>query len=303
MDLIAAFRTYIRVAEAGSFSVVAREGGATQPAVSRQIASLEEHLGTRLIQRTTRRLTLTDDGRDLLAHARRVLEAVEEAEAAVGRGGSEPVGLVRLAVPSVFGRIHVAPKLRLLLERYPGLSVELHVADRPHDLVAEGLDLAIRAAAEEGSSLITRRVGSSARLTLASAEYVERRGVPAHPGDLAHHECITFLQMPTPRDWHFEGADGPVTVHVGGRFSTDGSEALREAVLAGLGVALLPAWYFRDELADGRVRALLRDWQPPRVAINAVYPSRRHLAPRVRAVIDFLVHEFRADPTLSPDEA
>ncbi len=299
MDLIAGLRTFVRVAEARSFTAVAREMGTTQPAVSRQVAALEEHLGARLIQRTTRSLTLTEDGRDLLGHARRVLDAAEEAEAAVGRQRGAPGGLVRLATPSVFGRLYVAPRLGRLLDRYPALSLELHVSDRPQDLVAEGIDLAVRAATVADSSLIARRIGSSSRITVASASYLDRHGEPQHPEDLAEHSCIPFLQHAAPFDWHFDGPGGEVTVRVAGRFSTDGSEAVREAVLAGIGFAVLPGWYFAEELLTGQVRAVLHEWQPPRIGLNAVYPSRRYLPRRTRAVIDFLVDELRLEPVLS----
>lgn len=299
MDLIAGLRTFVRVAEAGSFTAVAREMGSTQPAVSRQVAALEEHLGARLIQRTTRSLALTEDGRDLLAHARRVLDAAEEAEAAVGHQRGAPRGLVRLATPSVFGRLYIAPRLGRLLERYPELSLELHVSDRPQDLVAEGIDLAVRAATAADSSLIARRIGSSSRITVAAASYLDRHDEPRHPEELAGHSCIPFLQHASPFDWHFDGPGGEVTVRVSGRFSSDGSEAVREAVLAGIGFAVLPGWYFAEELLSGEVRAVLPGWQPPRIGLNAVYPSRRHLPQRTRAVIDFLVDELRLDPELS----
>lgn len=299
MDLLAAFRIFVRVAEAGSFSAVAREMGATQPAVSRQVAALEEHLGARLIQRTTRSLTLTEDGRDLLGHARRVLDCVDEAEAAVGRRNAAPSGLVRMAAPANFGRLYVAPRMRRLLDRYPDLLVELHMSDTVTDLIADGIDLAIRGGAAPDSSLVARRIGASARTVVASAEYLRLNGTPAAPADLARHSCVIFLQNPTPVDWSFTGEGGPVTVRVAGRFRTDSSEAMREAVLNGVGLALAPAWVFGDDLVDGRVQTVLDAYPAGQVSIHAVYPSRRNLAPRTRAVIDFLADEFRLDPTLS----
>ena len=299
MDLLAAFRIFVRVAEAGSFSAVAREVGATQPAVSRQVAALEEHLGARLIQRTTRSLTLTEDGRDLLGHARRVLDCVEEAEAAVGRRQRAPAGLVRLATPASFGRLHVAPRMRRLLDRYPELSIELHMSDTVSDLVADGIDLAIRGGPVTEASLIARRIGSSARHVFASGDYLERHGEPAHPRDLAGHSCIVFLNSANPHEWSFNGPDGAVAVPVDGRFRTDSSEALREAVLAGVGIALFSAWAFPEELASGQVRTVLHEFQAERLPVHAVYPSRRNLAPRTRAVIDFLADEFRLDPAIS----
>ena len=299
MDLIAALRIFVRVAESGSFSAVAREVGATQPAVSRQVSALEEHLGARLIQRTTRSLTLTEDGRELLDHARRVLDSVEQAEAAVGRGHPAVGGLVRLAAPAGFGRLYVAPLMRRLMDRHPDLQVELRMSDATVDLVADGIDLALRAGRVGDAALVARRVGASPRQVFASADYLARNGTPEHPADLARHECIIFLQLAAPQEWRFDGPDGESAAQVRGRFRTDSSEAVREAVLGGIGLALSPSWMFGDELATGQVRAVLGGYRAGQVPIHAVYPTRRHLAPRTRAVIDFLADEFRLDPAIS----
>ncbi len=299
MDVVAAFRVFVRVAESQSFSAVAREMGTTQPAVSRQVAALEEHLGARLIQRTTRSLGLTEDGRDLLGHARRVLDSVEEAEASVGRRHSMPGGLVRLGTSSTFGRLYVAPRIPRLLERYPELSIDLRMSDGVSDLVAEGIDLAIRVSAVQDSSLVARKIGSYRRVAVASASCIAAYGEPHHPAELARLPCIVFTGSATPAEWRFEGSEGPVTVNVAGRFRTDNGEGVREAVMAGLGFAVLPIWFFGTELTDGRLQPVLTGWEPPRSAISAVYPSRRNLAPRTRAVIDFFLEEFRIDPIIS----
>ncbi len=299
MDLLSAFRVFIRVAEAQSFSAVARELGTTQPAVSRQVAALEEHLGARLIQRTTRSLGLTEDGRDLLGHARRVLDSVEEAESAVGRRHALPGGLVRLGTSATFGRLYIAPRIPRLLERYPELSIELRMSDTLSDLVADGIDLAVRVSKVQDSSLVVRKIGSSRLVAVASEACIAAYGEPLHPLDLHRLPCIIFTGSATPGEWHFEGAEGPVAVAVSGRFRTDNGEGVREAVLAGLGFAVLPTWFFGTEISDGRLRPVLTGWEPPATAISAVYPSRRNLAPRTRAVIDFLVEEFKLDPVIS----
>ena len=299
MDVLAAFRVFVRVAEARSFSAVAREMGTTQPAVSRQVAALEEHLGARLIQRTTRSLALTEDGRDLLGHARRVLDSVEEAEASVGRRHSLPGGLVRVGTSSTFGRLYVAPRMSRLLERYPELAIELRLTDGMSDLVAEGIDVAIRVGVVQDSSLVARKIGSSRRVTVASAACIAAHGEPQHPSELERLPCVIFTAPATPAEWQFEGPGGPVSVHVSGRFRTDNGEAVREAVLAGLGFAVLPTWFFGTELVDGSLRPVLTGWEPPSSAISAVYPTRRNLAPRTRAVIDFFLEEFRLDPVIS----
>lgn len=299
MDLLAAFHAFSRVAESGSFSAVAREMGTTQPAISRQIAALEDHLGARLLHRSTRALALTEDGKDLLAHTARVLEAVEEAQAAVGRRRTSPAGLVRIGSSVGFGRLFIAPRIRALLERHPELSIDLALSDGIQDLIGEGLDLAVRIGEVDDTALIARRIGSTDRLVIASADYLDRHGEPTHPAELADHACLIFNRIASPLDWHFTGPGGPLTVHVSGRFQSNNGEAMREAVLAGMGIGFLPAWVFRGELVSGEARAILRDWQSPRTPINAVYPSRRYLAPRTRAVLDFLVDEFRVDPVIS----
>ena len=299
MDVVAAFRVFVRVAEARSFSAVAREMGTTQPAVSRQVAALEEHLGARLIQRTTRSLALTEDGRDLLGHARRVLDSVEEAEASVGRRHSMPGGLVRLGSSSTFGRLFVAPRMSRLLERYPELAIELRMSDSLSDLVAEGIDIAIRVGTVQDSSLVARKIGSSRRVAVGSSACIAAYGEPQHPSDLERLPCIIFTGAAAPAEWRFDGPDGPLVVNVSGRFRTDNGEAVREAVLAGLGFAVLPIWFFGTELTDGRLQPVLTGWESPASAISAVYPTRRNLAPRTRAVIDFFLDEFRLDPVIS----
>ena len=303
MDILAAFRSFVRIAEMGSLSAVARETGATQPAISRQLAALEEHLGVRLIQRSTRSLMLTEDGRELLSHARLVVEAVDETEAVIGQRRGSPTGLVRLGCPSVFGRTYIVPHLGDLLARYPGLSVELVVGDNVVDLVQEAIDLAIRIGPITDVSLVARRIGTVSVTPIASCAYLAEHGEPTHPSDLATHQCVVFTRPSEPGAWLLHGPDGPITVHVGGRFRSNHIESVLAAVVAGQGIGLLPLWMLREKLRDGVVRPILQAWQPPTVPISAVYPSRRYLAPRTRAVIDFLIDEFKRDPLLAPSPA
>ncbi len=299
MDLVAALKSFVRLAETGSFSAVAREAGATQPAISRQVASLEAHLGARLVQRSTRSLRLTEDGQDFLVHARHVLVAVAEAEAAVGRQRSTPAGLVRLGAPTVFGHLYLAPQLGRLLARYPELTIELALSDDVSDLVQQGLDLALRVGEIADGSLVARRVGSFTVAAVAAPDYLAARGEPQRPEDLAGHSCILFTRSVDPNTWRFAGPDGARPVAVEGRLRVNSIEAAVAAAVAGAGVAMLPTWLIRDELATGALRRILEPFQSPRLPISLVYPSRRFLAPRTRAVIDFLVAEFRLDPAVS----
>jgi DNA-binding transcriptional LysR family regulator len=292
MDLLAAFQVFVRVSESGSFSAVAREMGLSQPAISRQIAALEDHFGERLLHRTTRNLTLTDDGRDLLVHASRVLESLEEAETAIGRRRGTVAGMVRLSVPVIFGRLYLTPRIGRLLEAHPALELDILFNDGLADLVADGIDLAVRAGIIADSSLIARRLGYVARYVMASAEYLKRHGTPETPQDLTRHNCLIFTQGASAGHWPFEGKEGSFTVPVRGRFRSDSGEGVREAVISGYGIGLLPAWYFRDELANGSVQILLRGWNIPGAPVHLIYPSRRHLSPRVRVVMDFLHAEY-----------
>ena len=300
MDLLAAFRAFVRVAETGSFSAVAREAGLTQPAVSRQISMLETHLGARLVQRTTRSVALTEDGRDLLGHARTALEAFERAEEAVGRRHGGVSGLVRVSAPVVFGRVLIAPRVHLLLERHPGLSIDLVLDDQPVDMVHEGVDVALRIGElPADASFIARRIGAFSRLIMGSSAYLALHPEPLQPSDLAGHECILFDRNARHGVWTLNGPEGEIKVPVKGRFHTNSSEAGREAVLTDLGLAILSVWLVRHELRDGTVRPVLEQWKPPLVPVHALYPSQRNLAARTRAVINFLLQEFRSDPQLS----
>jgi DNA-binding transcriptional LysR family regulator len=299
MDLLAAFRTFVRISETGSFSAVAREAGTTQPAISRQIAALETHLGARLVQRSTRSLTLTEDGRLLLERARHVIEAVEETEAAVGQRTSLPSGLVRIGCPLVFGRTYIVPHLGGLLEKYPDLTIDLHVADDVVDIVHEGLDVSIRVGEVTDGSLIARRIGVTTALPVASVAYLDAHGEPNHPSDLAKHTCVIFTRSAEGADWQFTGPDGRVSVHVSGRLRTNSIEAVLASVVAGQGIARVPLWMLREPLRAGLVRPILQPWQAKPTPISAVYPSRRFLPPRTRAVIDYLAQEFRGDPVVS----
>jgi DNA-binding transcriptional LysR family regulator len=299
LDILAAFQVFVRVSESGSFSAVAREMGLSQPAISRQIAALEDHFGERLLHRTTRSLTLTDDGKDLLVHATRVLDSLQEAETAVGRRRGTVAGMVRLSVPVIFGRLYLTPSIGKLLDAHPALEIDILFNDGVADLVAEGIDLAVRAGMIADSSLISRRLGNVARHAMASAAYLDRRGTPRTPADLAQHDCLMFTQGMNPTHWQFEGPEGKLSIPIRGRFRSDSGEGVREAVLSGYGIGMLPAWYFRDEIVNGKVKILLPEWQVPSVPVHIIYPSRRHLSPRVRAVMDFLVAETSHEQVFS----
>lgn len=303
MDLLAPMRTFVRVAEAGSFTAVAAEQNTTQPTISRQVAALEEYLGARLLMRTTRALTLTEDGRAFYEHALRALEAFAEAEGVVGRRRGKPSGLLRLATPVVFGRLHIVPRLPDFLARYPDVSVEIIMSDGFADLVEQGVDVAIRVGEVTDPGLIARRIGVVRRVTVATPNYLKQHPAPKSPADLVNHDCIVYTRLATGNRWGFDSPSGPIAVEVSGRFKADNSEAVREGVLGGLGIAVIPAFAFSDEIETRAVCILLKEFEPKQLPMYAVYPSRHFVPHKVRAIIDYLAHEFHIDPVLTGYDA
>lgn len=293
MDLVESLKSFVRVVETGSFSAVARESGASQSAVTRQIGQLETHFGVRLLHRTTRRLSLTDDGRILLGHARQVLEDTTAMEAELGQHGQQPVGLVRLGAPLSAG-LFLAPRLPELVGRYPGLLVELVVLDRIPDLIENRLDLALYPGEIADSSLVARQIGVFSRVLVAATRYLERQGTPSTPAELPQHVCIWQNNMLEQDVWEFIGPEGPIRVRVSGPLGTNNNRTALLLARHGHGIALLPEVETVDEVRTGRLIPLLEDYRSQPVPLHVVYPSRRNLAPRTRAVLDFVVREIRA---------
>lgn len=293
MDLLGALGVLVRVVETGSFSAVARERQVSQSAVTRQISQLEEHFRVRLFHRTTRRLSLTDDGQMLLDHARSLLETVEGMETALGRQSSSPTGLVRVGV-TVAGARYFARRFPVLLAEHPGLKVELVARDTDSDMVEERLDLAIRSGDLDDSSLVMRRLGLFGRAAVAAPIYLERCGAPSTPADLANHCCLVHDTGPDSDVWRFTSpSDGTLSVRVSGGFIANDSNTVRMAARAGHGIALLPEVLVFDDMRAGYLVRLLSDYPSQRVPVYLVYPSRRNLAPRTRLVMDFLLDEYR----------
>jgi DNA-binding transcriptional LysR family regulator len=292
LDLLASLRSFVRVVETGSFSAVAREQGTSQSTTTRQIGQLEEHFGVRLLHRTTRRISLTHDGQDLLVHARHMIDAADGMEAAIGHHRSAPVGHVRLATSVAFG-LFLAPRLNVLLARHPGLSVELVLRDGPVDMVEERLDIVTHAGPLSDASMVGRLLGTYGRIVVAAPSYLAQRGEPDRPQALLEHECIVHARAPDAAEWPFAGPEGPFHVEVRGAFSANDSAAIHLAALAGLGIAMMAQTQVHDDLRRGRLVQVLKPWVAPPVEAYIVYPSRRHLPPRTRTVIDFVVEQVR----------
>lgn len=297
MDLVSALRVFIRVVETGSFSAVARENNSSQSAVNRQIVQIEQHFGVRLLHRTTRRLSLTDDGQTMLSHAHHLVAAADDLETAVGRQTRAPTGLVRLSV-SVAGGLFLSSRLPALLARHPGLKIELVMHDNFGDMVEERVDLALRLGELTDTSLIARRVVDVRQAVVAAPIYLERHGAPSTPQDLAEHCCLIHTASRDADLWRFVGPDGPIDVRVSGGFSANDSAAIHAAARAGYGIAMLPDIQVIDDIRLVRLFPLLSDFPSQPRALSLVYPSRRNLAPRTRVVMDFLIESVRTIPDL-----
>jgi DNA-binding transcriptional LysR family regulator len=298
MDLITTMQTFLRVAETGSFSAVAAERGVTQPAISRQITALEQHLGTRLVERSTHAVTLTEEGRDLMPAAQQLIDSAETLRNSVGRRRGAPVGRVRLSVPVALG-LSLSRQVGALLNGCKELSIDLVLRDRTSDLVEEGLDLEVRVGPMADSALIARRLGSTTAFLVAAPQYLRDRSPPTHPRDLQEHDCIVYYRWGDENTWWFSSPEGEMSVSVHGRFRANNAEAVRLAALEGLGIALLSHLTAQEDIRQGRLQSLMPDFPPLRFPLSVVYPSRRNLPARTRFVIDFLTEAICADPAMA----
>lgn len=281
-------QTFVRVVEAGGFSIVARELNMTQSAVSKQVAALERHLGAKLLTRTTRSIALTDDGERYFELARRLVDEVDEAEGLLRHGQQQLTGWLRVAASVGFGLRVMLPHVNRFLATHPGLKIDFKLNDNIIDLVEQGIDVAVRIGDLPDSSLIARRVGSSRGAVVASRAYIEALpaglSLPLVPDDLLRHPCIVYTELRTRNVWNFVGADGiAVTVPVSGPLQTNNSEVVRAAVLSGMGIAAPPTWMFSDELASGEVQMLLPNWTISPLPIHLVFAPHRQRAAKVRA--------------------
>jgi DNA-binding transcriptional LysR family regulator len=285
---------FVRAARLANVSAAGREFGLSAAVASARLAQLERQLGTRLLHRTTRRVSLTQEGELFITRAQPLLDAADAARASVGRGRAEPQGRLKVSMSSSFGRQHVAPVIPAFLRRYPDVSLELRLSDEIVDLVDEGIDVAVRLGALKDSSLVARRLAANRRVICASPAYLAAHGTPRHPAELARHECVILGDQ---RDWTFATPAGPLTVRVGGRLVSSNGEAIREALLDGFGLALKSTWDVGPHLRDGSLVSVLDDYplaEP--VAIWAVYPSRAFVPLKTLAFIDFLAAHFGDPP-------
>ncbi len=285
---------FSRAATLGNLSAAGRELKLSPAVASTRLTKLERSLGARLLQRTTRRISLTEEGRVFLKYAEQILNDFAAATAAVGAGLNNPRGTLTVAASASFGRQHIAPAVPEFLARYPELSLELRLTDRVTDLVQEAIDVAVRIGPLPDSTLIARRLAPSHRVVCAAPRYIERHGAPEAPEGLSAHNCLVLSNQ---RSWSFRTASGVETVRVSGSLTADNGEALREAAAAGLGIALLSDWNAHEALRSGALVQILPGFPVVYDAtVWAVYPSARFLAPKVRVFIDFFAARFDPQP-------
>jgi DNA-binding transcriptional LysR family regulator len=298
MDRLLAMEMFVRVAEAGSFSAVARETGSTQSAVSKQVAALEQYLGAKLISRTTRSLSLTDEGRAYHERAQRIVQEASEARASLLKGKRSLAGRLRIGASNGFGRIVMLPIVQGFMQKYPDVEVDLQLNDRFVDVVAEGLDVAIRVGQLQDSSLLAQRIGTAQRCVVASKELAaslaRKRMLPITPADLARNDCILYTLLNTPGVWSFDATEAHPAqqIRVKGRFATSSSEVVREAVLNGMGIGYAPTHFFSTELASGDVIRLLPQYTAHALPVNAVYAQSRQHSSKLSAFISHAKNEM-----------
>lgn len=296
MDRLDDMTAFVKVVECKSFTLAADRLGISKSVVSRRMSELENRLGVRLLNRTTRRLGLTEVGQAFYDRCVRILADVEEAEHAASKLHGAPRGTLKVNAPLSFGLQHLTPALTGFLECYPELRIDMDLNDRYVDLIEEGFDLAIRIGRLRDSSLIARRLAPSRQAVVASPAYFARHGRPASPEDLTAHNCLVYTNVPLAEQWQFRIDAEVRSVRVGGTLRVNNGEVLRDAAIAGLGLAILPTFICGADIAAGRLDVALQDCTVSQSAVHAVYPHSRHLSPKVRAFVDFLAARFGPVP-------
>lgn len=293
MDRFLEMQTFNAVVDAGSFVKAADAMGLSKAAVSRYVVDMETRLGVRLLHRTTRRLSLTDEGQMFYARSKELLDELDEAEAEVTSRSEAATGLLRINAPFTFGILHLAPLWGAFKAQNPKVTLDITLADRLVDLVEEGYDVAIRIATLESSTLVSKRLASTRMVLCASPTYLAQHGTPQHPSDLAHHAVISYVYWSTKDEWRFTGPEGPVSVKTRPIMNTNSGDTCRAAALAHQGIVLQPSFLVGRDVAEGTLVELMPAYQSLEMGIYAVYPTRKHVSAKVRALIEFLQAHFR----------
>ncbi|OLQ92991.1 LysR family transcriptional regulator [Vibrio panuliri] len=286
-------KLFVRLASTHNISLAGQELGLSPAVASSHINKLEEGLGVRLVHRTTRKVSLTQEGEAFLPHAEDVLASVDAAKGAIGVGQASPSGTLRVTAPASFGRMHLMPALKAFLQAYPDLNVDLRFSDSVLDLVEGGFDIAIRISELKDSSLVAKKIADDPRIVCVSPDYLAKYGEPTHPSDLVQHNCILLMGMD---NWVFDTPEGAITIKAKGTVRVDNGDAMRDATTDGLGISINSKWSAYKELNSGKLVQVLHQYPlVSNAAIWAVYPSSRLMAPKVRAFIDYFA-EFYGNP-------
>jgi DNA-binding transcriptional LysR family regulator len=292
MDKLASLRAFVKVVELGSFSEAGRQLRLSRSAVSKYVADLENDLSVNLLNRTTRRASPTENGQRYYEQVFALLADLDAADQSVALLQSTPRGLLRVNAPMSFGTINLGPAIADFMALHPKLQIQLVLSDEQVDPIQEGLDVTLRIAELESSSLIARKIIPIERAVYASPDYLDRHGIPAHPNDLRHHNCLTYGFLATGNQWKLSGPDGDHWISPRWILCANNAEVLRDAAVKGCGIAVLPLFIAEKELESGLLRSILANYKPPALSLFALYPPTRHLAVKVRLFVDFLVERF-----------
>lgn len=297
MDRFENMKTFVQIVDAGSISAAAERLYIAKSAVSRRLKELEDHLGIQLFRRTTRSMNLTDSGEAFYQQSVRILDDLQEAENAITQAHVTLKGSIRVAVPYAFGTMHLSPAINEFLAIHPGIEFDLDFNDRQVDIVQDGFDLAIRIADLENSSLIARKLAPISTVVCAAPDYLKKHGTPAHPEELANHKCLVYNLRHSYKSWDFTDENqGTISVTIEPAFKSSAAESLRDAAMAGFGIAYLPTFAVYQRIEQGQLIPVLSNFTSMKLNAYAIYPQTRHLSQRVRSFVDFLVERFSGTP-------
>lgn len=296
MDRLRAMEIFVHAVDAGSFSAASRSLNTSVASVTRYVAHLEEHLGIRLMQRSSRKLSLTEGGTAYYARCRQILEDLADADSQVGAAAVQPKGVIKLSVPVSFGIHHLAPHWPAFLSRYPDVTLDLSITDRLVDLLEDGFDAAIRVGRLTDSSLVARKLAPARMVVCAAPAYLARHGTPTEVAELSGHFCLPYTYMTPVDEWTLRRQADMHKVRVKGRVHANNGDTLRAAALAGQGILAQPSFLVGPDLAAGRLVEVLPGWEMQELGVYAVYPSRRHMSAKLRVLLDFLGEVFGPDP-------
>lgn len=299
MNLFLAMKTFTAVVEAGSFVKAMELTGLSKAAVSRHVSDLESHLGSRLIQRTTRRLSLTNEGNKYYQRCLNILEAIQEAEMEVGESTVEVHGMLKIGAPQTFGALYLSSLWGQFTSIYPQISLNVILSDRMVDIVEEGYDVVIRIAQLSDSSLISRPLTQTRMVLCASPDYLKKKGAPLHPDDLKKHDTISYSYWSSGNVWEFQGPQGKQSITIRSRIQTNNGDTCRAAALSHQGIVLLPDFLIFEDLKRGKLIEIIPDYKAIELGVFALYPTRKQLPLKVRKLVDFLVDEFETPPWFS----